>query len=128
MSLEKQESLIFIYNADSGLRNMILDGAHKIFSPETYTCSLCGITYGAFAENKRWKKFREEHKSIMKFLHKDEFNKQYASKFGHRFSFPIVLITGKNGFEVLIKTEELDALEDVGALIGLIEKRILSLS
>ena len=54
------QKLIFIYNADSGLRNMIVDSAHKILSPDTYTCSLCDIAFGAFTENSVWKKFRKE--------------------------------------------------------------------
>lgn len=117
------QKLIFIYNADSGLRNMILDGAHKILSPDTYACSLCDITFGAFTENSVWKKFRKETNLDMRFLHKDEFNKAYASKFGHKFTFPIVLAESDTGLDVFIKTEELDGLENSEALIALIEKR-----
>ncbi len=117
------EKLIFIYNADSGLRNVLLDGAHKIFSPATYDCSLCALTFGAFAENKAWKKFRKETDLDMEFLHKNEFQKAYASKFGHKFSFPIVLVSSASDFEVLVSTEELNAMERAVDLIGLIHKR-----
>jgi len=121
----KDTKLLFIYNADSGLRNMIIDGAHKIFSPDTYACSLCNITFGAFTENSVWKKFRKETDLQMKFLHKDEFAKAYASKFGHKFSFPIVLAETNTGLEVFIKTEEIDRMEKADALIGLIRERSL---
>ncbi|TFG77766.1 MAG: GTPase [Flavobacteriales bacterium] len=117
------EKLIFIYNADSGIRNVLLDGAHKIFSPSTYQCSLCTLTYGAFAENNAWKNFRKETNLEMEFLHKNEFVKAYASKFGHKFTFPIVLATSSRGFEVLISTEELNTTERVADLIGLIRNR-----
>ena len=40
--------LIFIYNADSGLFNTVTDIAHKIFSPETYSCNLCALTHDYF--------------------------------------------------------------------------------
>ncbi|WP_273567857.1 hypothetical protein [Maribacter halichondriae] len=53
------QKLIFIYNADSGFRNAIIDGAHKILSPNTYECNLCELTFGAFTENKVWAKFRK---------------------------------------------------------------------
>ncbi|WP_299535295.1 GTPase [Ulvibacterium sp.] len=120
MQLEK---LIFIYNADSGLRNLLIDGAHKILSPDTYECNLCDITYGAFTENKVWKDFRKNSDLELEFLHKDEFAKAYRSKFGYKFTFPIVLALVDQDLEVFIKTEELNALEDARALIGVIQER-----
>jgi hypothetical protein len=124
MKLLTPQKLIFIYNADSGLRNMLMDGAHKIFSPDTYECSLCAITYGAFTENSNWKKFRKESDLPMEFLHKDEFSAAYASKFGHKFRFPIVLVETKGGLEVFVKTEELDEITNSEKLIDLIQKRL----
>ncbi len=119
----QQQKLIFIYNADSGWRNMILDSAHKIFSPDTYDCSLCDITYGAFTENTVWKNFRKETDVQMEFLHKDEFSQSYASKFGNKFTYPIVLTTSNNALEVFIKTEELNGLTRAEELIDLIKVR-----
>lgn len=117
------QKLIFIYNADSGLRNMIIDGAHKILSPSTYECKLCEITFGAFTEKNVWKKFREASEIQMEFLHKDEFKKQYASKFGHKYTFPIVLETTENALEVYIGTTELKAIENAEKLIEFIDNR-----
>lgn len=119
----KLEKLIFIYNADSGLRNQLLDGAHKILRPDTYACHLCDITYGAFTEIKVWKEFRKNSDLEMEFLHRDKFSKTYRSKFGYKFTFPIVLALVDENMEVFIKTEELNALEDAQTLIGLIEER-----
>ncbi|MFS4494870.1 GTPase [Maribacter sp. 2308TA10-17] len=121
----KLQKLIFIYNADSGIRNMIMDSAHKIFSPDTYECSLCDITYGAFTENSVWKKYRKETNLQMEFLHKDEFAKAYASKFGYKFTFPIVLAETNDGLEIFVKTEELDKAKNAEELIGLIKERSL---
>ncbi|MBT8184784.1 MAG: GTPase [Eudoraea sp.] len=123
MNENKLQKLLFIYNANSGLRNMFLDGAHKILSPKTYECNLCDITFGAFTENKQWKKFRRGSKMEMEFLHKDEFKTQYASKFGYSFDFPIVLGVSSNGIEVVVSPEELNALRKAEELIQLINKR-----
>ncbi len=60
----------------------------------------------------------------MVFLHKDEFAKKYASKFGYKFDFPIVLIEGGNGLEVLITTKELNGLKTAGGLIRLLKERV----
>ncbi len=123
MKEAKSQRLIFVYNADSGLGNLILDGAHKILSPDTYDCKLCELTFGAFTEKNVWKKFRIESQLQMDFLHRNEFKKQYASKFGHRFEFPIVLVEGASGLEVLIHSAEMNKLERAEDLIALIKVR-----
>lgn len=118
------KQLLFVYNANSGKRNALLDSMHKVFSPSTYDCNLCDITFGLVGENRIWKKFREQSKMPMSFVHKDEFTKSYASKFGYRFTFPIVLLEGNNGLEVFIPTEELNELQSAKELIDLIRERI----
>lgn len=115
--------LLFIYNANSGKINGYLDALHKIVSPKTYDCNLCDITYGVFSENKVWKKFRTSCSLTMEFLHRDEFLKQYASKFGSKHTFPVVLIQNKGELELFISTEELNGLKNAGELIDLISER-----
>lgn len=41
------QRLFFVYNADGGRLAGLKDMSHKFFSPATYPCSLCAITYGA---------------------------------------------------------------------------------
>jgi hypothetical protein len=123
MENHEDARLIFVYNASSGLRNALLDGAHKALSPGTYQCNLCDLTYGVFKEKNTWKKFREEGKFKLEFLHKDEFKKQYASKFGHKFVFPIVLIAVNEELQVFISAIELNKLESTEMLIELIKER-----
>ena len=124
MKEAKSQKLIFVYNADSGLGNLILDGAHKILSPDTYDCKLCELTFGAFTEKNVWKKFRIESQLQMDFLHRNEFKKQYASKFGHKFEFPVVLVEGASGLEVLIHSSEMNKLERAEDLIALVKVRM----
>ncbi|MFT6994469.1 MAG: hypothetical protein ACJA1P_001202 [Maribacter sp.] len=121
------QKLLFIYNANSGLRNSIVDSAHKILSPATYNCSLCKLTHGALSEKKIWTQFRKELEAVginLEFLHKNEFGKIYRSKFSHKFTFPIVLIAGDNGLEVLIHTHELNSFMAPEALIALVKERV----
>lgn len=117
------EKLLFVYNANSGKLNASFDILHKTFSPATYNCNLCRITHGILEENKIWKNFRESSNQEMEFLHIDEFQKQYASKFGHKFTFPIVLAATENGLEVFISSEEINTLERPEELISLIRER-----
>ncbi|NHF60895.1 GTPase [Flavobacteriaceae bacterium TP-CH-4] len=123
MESNTAQKLIFVYNSDAGFRNRVVDSAHKIFSPSTYECSLCNITYGTFAENRGWRQFRRHSDLQMAFLHRDEFSKAYKSKFGYKFTFPIVLVESSHGLDILIRTEELNALKKVEELIVLINER-----
>ena len=101
-----------------------MDTMHKVLSPSTYECNLCDITFGLFTEKVDWKKFRKDASVDMEFLHKDEFERDYASKFGYKFTFPIVLAAVAGQLEIQISTEELNALDDVHGLISLIETRL----
>ena len=95
--------IVFVYNANSGLMNTVLDIGHKIISPDTYECNLCAITYGVLTENKEWKAFRESSKDELEFLHKDEFEEKYQQV----RDYPIVLVSNTNNelSELLDKDE-----------------------
>lgn len=116
--------LVFVYNAHSGYANSLLGSAHKILSPSTYDCRLCSLTYGMVRERAIWKRFRETSTIPMSFLHKDEFLKAYASKFGAKYTFPIILAETGGELEVLVSTSDLNAIEDTGGLIGLIRSQM----
>lgn len=110
-------SLLFIYNANSGAINGIIDTAHKLVSPETYQCELCDLTHGAFTEKKVWLRFRESVKTPMQFLHKDKFLKRYRSKWLPQYDFPVVLAATGGGLEVAISKKRLTELKTPEALI-----------
>jgi hypothetical protein len=117
--------LIFIYNANSGKLNLYKDIAHKIFSPQTYPCSLCAITFGVLKENESWKKFREKSDLTMEFHHIDEFTTKYRSKWLKKFEFPVILAENREDLEVFISREELDAMKDSQQLIERIQTRLV---
>lgn len=118
------EKLIFVYNAFSGSHNAILDTLHKLVSPKSYACNLCEITHGVFSENKTWKKFRQNSEVEMEFLHIDEFQKKYASKFGYKYTFPLVLWEDEGEMGIFISTEELEKMKNEMDLIKLTKERL----
>jgi hypothetical protein len=69
--------LVFVYNADSGMFNTLTDIAHKIFSPQTYSCQLCAISHSYFSERDEWKAFIKHLDIECEFLHRDEFMQKY---------------------------------------------------
>ena len=118
------ETLLFVYNADSGKINGLLDSLHKAVSPSTYDCRLCSITFGLKEEKRAWKEFRENLEIETEFLHRDEFQKQYASKFGHKFEFPVVLYRGNKGLELLISREDINSITSVDQLMKLVNRSL----
>ena len=72
------EKVVFVYNADSGLLNFVLDAAHKLFAPSTYPCNLCALTYTPTGLP-RWRRFVKTLPWPVEFLHKDELVAQYGA-------------------------------------------------
>jgi len=118
------KKLVFVYNANTGIKNGLLDIAHKILNPSSYECRLCELTFGTFREKSLWKKFRQEHKMEMEFLHKDEFLKTYASKFIPAYTFPIILEVTAHNIDIFMGTTDLNAFTDTQEFIENIQKRL----
>ena len=117
---------MFVYNANSGAINALLDAAHKIVRPETYQCALCDITHGVFKEKELWLRFRESVKTPLEFLHRDEFLKAYKSKWLPKYEFPIVLAVTEDGFEVVISKDSFVLIESPEMLIEQVNEIINS--
>jgi len=73
-------TLLFVYNADSGIFNTLSDIAHKVFSPDTYECNLCAITHSHFSMRKPWADFLKTLNIELDFLHRDELQQQYGEQ------------------------------------------------
>jgi hypothetical protein len=135
------KTLVFVYNASSGTISSLIDSARKIISPDTYDCQLCKLTHDAFKENVLWSRFCESvtnnNPSIkLEFLHKNEFDKQYWSKWLPKYTFPIILgITeeeqdyndgfGTNsGMEIVLNTDDINQLLLTEELITAIQQKL----
>ena len=106
--------IIFVYNANRGFVNSMLDIGHKVISPKSYECNLCNMTYGVVSEREEWKEFRESSKDDLEFLHKDEFEEKYKEK----REYPIILkINDENGLDELISKDDLNKMKNVNELI-----------
>lgn len=114
-------SIIFIYNANSGILNLLKDVAHKIMSPSTYPCSLCNLTYNTFNENPTWRAYRKNKSSQFIFLHKDEFENQYPVA---TFKYPTVLKEDHGQLERLLQPSELNKMTSADQLIQELESLI----
>ena len=115
--------LLLVYNANAGSRNAVADSLHKLLSPGSYQCSLCALTHSLFSQRPKWKRFTRSEDINFTCLHKDEFEKQYRSKWLPRYSFPVILADYKGQLEIFANNEEINALEDTDALINLVKDR-----
>ena len=119
----RMEQLIFVYNADSGRWNAYLDMAHKIFSPKTYPCSLCDLTYGIFKIQPEWDDFVKNAPVPFTFLHKDEFHTQFPE--WTSLPLPAVLkASSASATNVLIDRDDLAKLQTIEDLKSLIMSRL----
>ncbi len=120
----KNKALIFVYNASSGVNNSLLDSVQKLLKPESYECKLCELTFGVISENKKWKAFRKQSDMEMIFLHKEEYQKKFKSKFEQLYDLPVVLYQDNYDLSLVIGKEELNQIEEVEILIEKIKARV----
>lgn len=118
---DKKTSLVFVYNADSGLFNTLTDIAHKIFSPDTYECNLCMITHDNLSMKSDWKDFIDQLDLELTFLHRDEFISQYDMKDSR---LPCIFSKDKDGLSDFISADKINATNTVEELKKLIQEKL----
>jgi hypothetical protein len=102
--------------------NALRDGVHKLFSPQTYPCSLCALTYGVATMRGEWRRFLGGLGLPHLFLYRDEFRRDLG---GGDLALPAILLAdGPGAPHMLVSADELSRLPDLAALIALIEARL----
>ena len=113
-------ALIFVYNADSGVFNALSDLAHKIFSPQTYECNLCALTYSPLGRRREWKAFLEGLDRPLEFLHRDELNERYGI---HDIDLPAIFTRRDRHLTLWIDAKSLNACRSLEGLKNLIREK-----
>ena len=113
-------NLIFAYNANSGIFNAVWDSLHKTFSPKTYNCNLCAITYTSVSMKKQWKDFVSKLNVPVLFLHRDEMEKEYGIT---DLQLPVLLTTKGTQLDVLLSAKRINEIKDVEDLIELVKQK-----
>ena len=110
-------TLVFVYNADSGVFNTLADAAHKIFSPRTYACNLCALTHTAVRMRGEWRQFLDGLGRPLEFLHADELAARYGLK---GVPLPAVFTKDDGGLKVLAGADSINACRTLDELKRLI--------
>jgi len=115
------DTLLFVYNANAGRANALLDMLHKTFSPRTYSCSLCALTYGV-SMRPEWKAFIEALPVAARFPHRDEFWAEFPAWRGQ--ALPAIFRQRPTGeLQPLITAAELNQ-TDLPGLMALVRERL----
>ena len=117
----EKPTLIFVYNADSGFVNTLLDIGHKIVSPQTYACHLCAITHSTFSMRNEWKRFIDELKLPVEFLHRDELARQYGISGA---KLPAVFRKTNAGLQEWVSSTDIGSCSSLDDLKRLVEHKI----
>lgn len=118
-------TLIFVYNADSGFVNTLLDIGHKILAPQTYSCNLCAITHSTFSMRDEWKQFVAGLGVSVEFLHRDELARQYGI---HGAALPAVFRKTDSGLQEWVSRDEINRCGSLDDLKQLVEHKLQALS
>ena len=119
-------TLVFAYNADSGLFNTVSDIAHKILSPRTYSCQLCALTHGYFSVREEWVGFLQTLQAECEFLHRDELQSKYQLT---DQELPAIYVRGKTGgLEVFADRKAIEACNDLASLKQMLQEKLQRLN
>lgn len=120
-----ENTLLFIYNANSGTLNGLIDLMHKSISPKTYPCDLCAITYDVKGMLPKWKEYIHTLPYKFLFLHKDEMKKEYPFI---ATPLPAVLLLHNTDFEILISRNDFKEINSLDKLIQKMEIALKSIT
>ncbi|MFQ5628855.1 MAG: hypothetical protein ACE5I1_08845 [bacterium] len=116
-----EKTLVFVYNAKSGMFNKLTDFAHKLISPKTYACNLCTITYSEFEMKNEWKEFLESIKLPIEFLYQDELSQRFNID---NVSLPAIFVKKGNQLEISIDATTINACRSIADLKKIVLKKI----
>ena len=115
---------MFVWNANAGWQNALMDSLHKVISPQTYSCKLCQLTYGIAGPKARWTKFLETIDRPVEFYHRDEFPRTPMAEQLPGLEFPVVLIYTSEKWQVLLSRSSIAQFDDLETLLSELKKRM----
>ena len=125
MRMSDKKKVLFVYNANSGLANTVKDFWKKILRPSSYECNLCMQTFSVFGMKKDWKKFVQNLEIETEFLHKNEFEEQFAIKDA---KYPSAYIQNDGNLALFITQEEMNNVKSLEEMETLVSDKVDLLS
>ena len=114
--------LLFVYNADAGVVAGAFDLIHKLVSPATYPCSLCGVTYGTFGMDRRWRAYLDRLPLPAIFHHRPDFRAACPGLAAE--PLPLIARDDDGRVTVILDAGALAQLTTLDALIAALDARL----
>lgn len=104
MEKRRIDRLIFVFSADSGTLNAVLDSAKKLLRIKG--CTLCAITHGLAGEKSEWRDCKEELGVPIDYVHRDEISEHLRGVVGDKL--PCVVARTGEDFVFLLGPDVLE--------------------
>lgn len=111
-------TLIFVYNAESGLVNGVIDSFHKVLSPATYPCDLCALTHGLARMRARLRHWLRQSGREVCFFHRSDFRAAWPHV---DVTLPAILKQEGNQLTLVLGAADLADVRDIGQLLTLLD-------
>lgn len=98
----KVKKLVFVYNANSGVLDAIVDSARKLL--RINGCALCAVTHGIVGEKSEWRACDRALGAPIDYLHLDEIPAQLQPHVNGRA--PCVVAVPEEGEPILLLDSE----------------------
>ena len=121
---DSKEKLIFVYNADEGVFNTLMDTAHKLFAPSTYECNLCALTHGVTSMKSEWKSYMSSLNYETRFYHKKGFKQEWPQL---NIELPAILLQKDDNIrpEILMDAVLLDEQKSLAQLMAVMGRKLI---
>ena len=114
--------LLLVYNADAGIVAGLFDLVHKIVSPGTYPCNLCGVSYGPMGIKTAWRRHLAALPLPTMFFHRPDFHAAFPAMAAA--PLPLIAREEDGGVTVLLDAGALAQLTTVDALIAALDAKL----
>ena len=94
---------------------------HKTFSPSTYPCKLCAISYGRLGMKTEWKKYLDTTGHEPRFYHSDQFYQKYGFLIP---SLPSVYLRRGREWKVILNQDDFATLHSLDQLKEKLEREL----
>ena len=121
--MDKGSKILFVYNSDSSIYSVISDFANKIFSPETYECNLCLLTYGNLLMKRKWKDFVTTLPYKANFFLRDKFIEKFPQRVDDNFP-AVYILNNSSSISMIVSADEINSTNSLGTLINLISNKM----
>ncbi len=113
-------SLVFVYNADSGILPRMKDMSSRGAAPGKDACNLYAVTFSPIGMKKEWKRFIQDLGTPVRFLSRNEFSSEFRTTTA---TFPAVFLQNGNDLIPFISTDEINRCAQLEDLISLVQQR-----